>query len=90
MLHVTSMVTTKNIFIKYTQKQMRRTSKCVFTKRSTKHQKGSNGINEGKAIRHIKNKNKIAKVNLSLLLIALYVTRLNGTIKRYKLAQWIK
>ena len=56
MLNAVPMVTTKKITIENTQKEIRKGSKCVTTKKSQLNKKGSNGGTDKKAIKHTKNK----------------------------------
>lgn len=46
-LYTIPIVTTKKIFIEYTQKEMRRNSKCVTIKNQVNKMENSNAKNEG-------------------------------------------
>lgn len=70
---------------------MKKESKCVSTKKSTKHKEDSNeGNEEQKSYKTQKANNKMIRVSLFLSIITLNINGLIFPIKRYRLAEWMQ
>lgn len=82
------MVTTKKISSEFTQKEMRRKSKRVTPKKSQWNTKGEEGDWGTKKATNLA-ENKIASPSL-LVIISNVTNGLNPSIKRLRLAEWIK